>query len=217
MKQWFSRKMAIWLFLGGSIIGVFITFPPFRIVSLEENRNRLNEGVFDPLKFARQFWQNDLPSTFEKAFDAQQVLNVMRNNPKEARTRYGRVIGLGGPCYYYLNGAGTITAIEPRQIKVRLDVEDTGAEIILMTSMVFGNEILDATNIISRNQFQKTNDYNAVSAELNKIVETQLTEPFLQQIKLGETIHFIGCSTGMTDEDSLVPMRLVPVKLETIR
>lgn len=214
MKRWLSAKMSIWLFAGGLIIGLFIAFPPFRIVSLEESRKRLNSGNFDPLEFARQFWQNELPSAMEKAVDAQEVLNVIRSDPKKAKTLYGRVVGLDGPCYYLLRGTGTITAINPRHIEVSLDSENAGAEIILMTSMIFGNEVLDATNIISRSQFQKTNDYNAISAEINRMVETQIAEPFLKQEKPGETIHFIGCSTGITDEDIPVPMRLVPVKLE---
>ena len=84
--------------------------------------------------------------------------------------------------------------------------------------MIFGNEVLDATNIISRNQFKKTNDYNAVSAEINRMVQTQIAEPFLKQAKTGETIHFIGLAqTGIADEEPPVPMRLVPVKLEAIR
>lgn len=217
MKRWCTAKIAFSLIAGGLIIVLFFVFPPLKVVSLEEHKNRLTSGEFDPAAFARQFWQNDLPSTFKNAFDAQEVLNAVRNNPTDAKARYGRVVGLGGPCYYLLKGTGTITAIDPRQIEVSLDAEDTDAEIILITSMIFGNEVLDATNIISRNQFKKTNDYNAVSTEINKIVETQIAEPFLQQVKTGDTIHFIGCSTAVTDDDMPVPMRLVPVKLEVIR
>jgi predicted lipoprotein len=214
MKQWFSAKMITWMVAGGLIIGVSVMFPPFKIVSLEENRNRLNTGVFDPLVFARQFWQNELPQALKNAADAQEVLNAIRNNPVQAKSRYGRVIGLGGPCYYFLKGSGTITAIDTRQIKVSLDRQDSNDEIILLTSMIFGNEVLDATNIISRNQFKKINDYNAISTEINQMVEKQITEPFLKQAKTGDTIHFIGCSTAITDEDSAFPMQLVPVKLE---
>ena len=80
--------------------------------------------------------------------------------------------------------------------------------------MIFGNEVLDATHIIQRSQFQKTNDYNAVSAEINRMIEHEIAAPFLKDAEVGDTVHFIGCSTGLTDEDTLIPLRLVPVKLE---
>ena len=91
-----------------------------------------------------------------------------------------------------MKGTGTITAVNPRQIEVRLDSNNADAEIILMTSMIFGNEVLDATNIISRNQFNKTNDYNAISTEVNRIVEIQIAEPFRKLAKTGETIVISG-------------------------
>ena len=209
-----TSKQKCLLLLAGLIIVFFIFFPPFRIVSLEESKVLDLADVFDPVKYARQFWQEQLPLSYKNAYDAQEVLNAVKNDLKDAKERYGQTTGLGGPCHFLLQDTGTITSIETRQIEVSLSTQDNDNKIYLMTSMIFGNEVLNATNIISRSQFQKTNDYNAVSAEVNSIVEKELVKPFLSQVKIGDSISFIGCSEGITGSDSAVEFLLVPVKLE---
>ena len=104
MKRWLSAKRVPWLLGGGLLIGLFLVFPPFRVVSLEESRNRLNAGVFEPLAFARQFWQTKLPSAIKDAYEAQTIIAAICKDPAEAKARYGRVVGLGGPCHFLVKG-----------------------------------------------------------------------------------------------------------------
>lgn len=210
------KKPLLWLIAGCVIGGMLYAFPPFHIVPLDEARAKSQAQVFNANLFAVNFWQNQLTGSLDSAVEAREVLDAIRRDRQAAKNRYGRVVGLDGPHHYFLKGTGRIIAVHDRQVEISLNGNDTGRpDIILVTSMIFGNEILNATGLLNRSQFQRTNDYNAISAEVNKIVETQVVPPFLEKAKIGATVHFVGCSLKISDDDPTpIPMHLVPVKLE---
>lgn len=210
-----ALKILLW-FIAVCIIGIIlILFPPFHIVPLDQARTAAQSHAFNPSRFAADFWKNQLTKSFDKAFEAEEVLDAIRLDYQAARLRYARVVGLGGPGHYFLKGSGRIIAVHQREVEIALDGNNSDqADIILLTSMIFGNEVLNATGLISRSQFPKTNDYNAISAQVNNIVETQVAPPFLEKAKVGANVQFVGCSTQISDDDPVpIPMRLVPVKL----
>lgn len=195
---------------------LLLVFPPFHIVPLESAKEKAQSQAFNPAEFASRFWQEQLPSALDNAHEAETVLNAIRRDRTSAKARYGRVVGLDGPHYYFLKGTGKIAAIGEHQMQLTLVGSDSKqAEIVLVTSMIFGNEILNATGLVKHSQFKRTNEYNAVSAEVNEIVESELVPAFLEEAKVGSTVHFVGCSSKISDDDPMpIPMRLVPVKLE---
>jgi len=198
-------------------VGVLLlVFPPFHIVSLESAREKAQAQTFDPAEFALRFWKEQLPSTLDSAYEATAVLDAIRRDRASAKAQYGRVVGLDGPHHYFLQGTGRIVALGERQVELALSGNDSERpDIVLAVSMIFGNEILNATGLVKHSQFKRTNEYNAVSAEVNKGVESELVPAFLEKAKVGSTVHFIGCSSKISDDDPMpIPMRLVPVKLE---
>lgn len=210
-SKWVFRLAAC-----GIVGSLLLVFPPFHIVPLELAKEKAQAQVFDPAEFALRFWQEQLPSALDDAYEVETVLDAIRRDRASAKTRYGRVVGLDGPHYYFLKGTGKIVAIGERQVELTLAGSDgERAEIVLVTSMIFGNEILNATGLVKHSQFKRTNEYNAVSAEVNKIVESELVPAFFKEAKVGSTVYFVGCSSKISDDDPMpIPMRLVPVKLE---
>ena len=210
-SKWVFRLIAC-----GVVGGLLLAFPPFHVVSLELAKEEAQAQAFDPARFALQFWQEQLPSTFDNAYDAQVVLDAIRRDRKSAKARYGRVVGLSGPHHYYLKGSARIVAMSEREVELALGGNGSErADIVLAVSMIFGNEILNATGLVKHSQFKRTNEYNAVSAEVNKIVESELAPAFLEKAEIGATVQFVGCSSKISDDDPMpIPMRLVPVRLE---
>ena len=208
-SKWILRLAAC-----GVLGGLLLVFPPCRIVPLESAREKARAQVFDPAEYALRFWQDQLPSALDSAYEAVAVLDAIRRDRTSAQARYGRVVGLDGPHHYFLKGTGTIAALGERRVELTLaDSEQT--EIVLVTSMIFGNEILNATGLVKHSQFKRTNEYNAVSAEVNKIVESEVAPAFLEKAEIGATVQFVGCSSKISDDDPMpIPMRLVPVRLE---
>lgn len=211
-----SVKVLLWWIVICMIGGIVFIFPPFRIVPLDKARAKSQAQAFNAGRFAAQFWQSQLTGSLNTAFEAREVLEAIRRDRQSAKNRYGRIVGLGGPHHYFLKGTGRIIALREREAEINLDADNNSSpDIILMTSMIFGNEVLNATGLVNPSQFQRTNDYNAISAQVNRIVETQVVPPFLEKAKIGDTVRFIGCSVKVSDDDPVpIPMRLVPVKLE---
>ena len=209
--KWILRLIAC-----GVVGCLLLAFPPFHVVPLELAKERAQAQVFDPVRFALRFWQEQLPSTFDTAHEAQAVLDAIRRDRKSAKAQYGRVVGLGGPHHYLLKGTARIIAVTEREVELALVGNDSEQpDIVLAVSMIFGNEILNATGLVKHSQFKRTNEYNAISAEVNKIVESELAPAFLKEAKVGSTVSFVGCSSKISDDDPMpIPMRLVPVKLE---
>lgn len=210
------KKPLLWLIAGCVIGGMLYVFPPFHIVPLDEARAKSQAKVFNASSFAVNFWHNQLTGSLDSAIEAREVLDAIGRDRQAAKNRYGQVVGLDGPHHYFLKGTGRIITVHDRQVEISLNGNDTGRpDIILVTSMIFGNEVLNATGLLSRSQFQRTNDYNAISAEVNRIVETQVVPPFLEKAEIGATVHFVGCSLKICDDDPTpIPIHLVPVKLE---
>lgn len=211
-----TKTLLRWLMAAAIISGILILFPPFHIVPLDQVRAAAQSRAFNPSQFASEFLKNQLTVSLNNAFEARDVLDAIRLDHQSAKTRYARIVGLGGPGHYFLKGTGRIIALSQREVEISLNGNDSGqADIVLLTSMIFGNEVLNATGLVSRSQFPRTNDYNAISAQVNTIVETQIVPPFLEKAKIGAKVHFVGCSTQISDDDPMpIPMRLVPVKLE---
>jgi predicted lipoprotein len=216
MTAFASPKWAPWAGVCVASAILMIAFPPFRIVSLDEARKQAEAEAFNPKLFAADFWDNKLTKAFDQATTASVVLNTLRRDRKEAKEKYARVVGLGGPHHFFLSGSGKVVAIEERHIDIDLGKGAAGeAEVILATSHIFGNEVLNATGLISRSQFPRTNDYNEVSAEVNRIVVEQVVPAAIEQVRVGATVRFVGCSVQIADDDPLpIPMRLVPVSIE---
>jgi predicted lipoprotein len=216
MTEPVRSKWILRLVVCGVVGCLLLVFPPFHIVPLEAAKEKAQTQAFDPAEFARRFWQEQLPSALGSAHEATAVLDAIRRDRTSAKARYGRVVGLDGPHHYFLKGTGKIVALGERQVELTLAGGDSErAEIVLVTSMIFGNEILNATGLVKHSQFKRTNEYNAVSAEVNKIVESELAPAFLKEAKVGSIVRFVGCSAKISDDDPMpIPMRLVPVKLE---
>lgn len=196
--------------------GLLLAFPPFRIVSLDEAKKNAQTQAFNPRQYAVKFWQNQLVKSFDDAFEAKTVLDAIGQDRKAAKEKYARVVGLGGPHHYYLKGTGKVIAVGETEVELTLVGNDgNDVDVILVISLIFGNEVLNATGLVSRSQFQRTNDFNAISAEVNKIVETEIAPEFLKKAEVGSIVHFVGCSVKTSDDDPIpIPMQLVPVKLE---
>jgi len=206
------KPLILWLSAGGIVAVALVIFPPFRIVCLSETRQAVK--TFDPSEYAADFWQNKLTASFASASDAAEVLQAIRSDRRAAKERYGRVVGAGGPHHYYVRGSGRIIAIRDRYVDLAL-TDEGEIDLVLMIAKIVGNEVLNATAIVTPSQFARTSDYNGVSAAINQIVEGDLVPAFLAKANVGDKLHFVGCSKRVQDDDPVpVPLQVVPVKLE---
>ena len=67
--------------------------------------------MFNAAEYARDFWENQLFSVFDKAVDAEELIELFNTNMNEAIRRYGKAPGVSRTYAYLIRGNGKILTI----------------------------------------------------------------------------------------------------------
>ena len=206
------------LILGFVIACVLLTwvFPLFRIVPLGQVALAKSAERFNAESFTKEFWTKQLVPTFEQATDATELLASIKTDPTEARQNFGRSVGIGRVYFYFFRGEGTILAVEKSGIRVSCVAPDDETDLLLKTGLLFGNTIRDATGQLLAGDFANSQDFNAVSKELNGIVEKQVQPDLRDHAKVGGKIRFVGCAEvrQSSSDNKLLPLTTIPLQVE---
>ncbi len=213
-RPWAAFALAA---LGLGLLGVY---PPFRVVSKRAaggSRDPAGATVstapaamFAPAAFAETLWTTQLLPAAERAPDVGPILDALRRNPAAALQTHARRVGLGNAAYYFARGTGRITAVERGRVLVELG----GATVAVRTGPVFGNALRDGCGLLDVNQVPGLAEFNALSAELNRLVE-QRVQPGLQAATVGATLAFAGAAEAPEALPASGPvLTFIPVRAE---
>jgi predicted lipoprotein len=191
----------------------FWRFPLVHVVSLQDVRAARQQDSFNAEQFVREFWSERLTPSLERAADAAAVLTVARQNPRQVRQQFGRSVGIGRAAFYMLRGRGTIVSIDEKDVAVSLDTETGPPEVLLHTGLLFGNVARDATGLIDSSDFSDSQEFNDVSTELNRFIETQIIATLKEQAQVGRRLRFVGCAEVLSESDWR-PLQVVPLAVE---
>lgn len=200
-----------WIVVGVLVVGLFVVWPPFRIAS--KSAAAATDGTtaaFDAAAFAGEFWSEDLLPAISTATGAGPLLVALRADPAATAKAHAHRPGLGSAAYYFAHGTGRIAAVERSRLLVEID----GAIVAIRTGPVFGNAVRDGTGLLDVNQVPGLAEFNALSAEVNRLVETQV-QPSLKDAAVGATLTFAGCAEA---PETLPPngplLTFIPVQAE---
>jgi len=169
--------------------------------------------ALDAPAVARAFWDQKLLPATADAVPIAELLTVLVRDPVVARQRFGRALGLSSTFCFFVKGSGQIAALDNEGISVTLDDVPAGTGVRLPTGPVFGNTVRDATGLLDVNEFPNSQDFNAVSAELNHIVESQVLPGLRNQAAVGREIRFAGC-LELGEGQAPRILRIIPVYVE---
>lgn len=186
--------------------------PLFHVVPLDKRQAEKKQAAFSAVEYAQDFWTRMLPSALENANDAVAVLAAARQDPQAARKQYGRSVGLGRTSIYFLRGNGTIVAVDKQGVGVSLQSATGPPDLVLQTGLLFGNAVRDSTGLISPSDFPNSQNYNDLSNELNRTVETLVLPALKQQAEVGRQVQFVGCAEVLSDGD-WKPLKLIPLEV----
>jgi predicted lipoprotein len=195
-------------------------FPLFRVVSLKTQTAAAATAAasapaaFDPVTAAAKFWKTDLPSAIPRAVELKALAPAIRANAESAKSKYAPAAGLG-TAYYFVRGSGKVVARERNTLRLALD--DTSSEIVtLRIGPIFGNTVRDGCGLLDVNSFPGLQEFNALSAELNSVVEKNVLPLLREQAVVGATVHFVGCAEAPESAaDAGEPLlMIVPVQAE---
>ena len=199
----------------GLIVAAGLTwvFPLFHVVSLEQAAAAKGAN-FDAATFIREFWDKQLVPSFEQANDAVEVLTAVKADPETASKTFGKAVGIGRVYFYFLRGEGMIVAVEKNGVAISLIAPDDEPDVVLKTGLLFGNAIRDATGRLQASDYANSQDYNAISKELNRIVEQEVQPTLKQDARVGRKIRFVACAEVRASSKQLLPLTMVPLQVE---
>lgn len=172
-------------------------FPLFHIVTLtpaapSETSASAVPGVFNPVAKAADIWTHDLPAATEKATDLAQLSSLLRAQPDEAKKQFAKSSGLGA-AYFFVRGSGKVAKRERNVLHVAIDGAP-GEIVALRIGPIFGNTVRDGCGFLDLNNFPGLTEFNALSSELNALVEKNILPSLREGAVEGTGITFTGCA-----------------------
>jgi len=171
------------------LVAVFVAYPPFHVVSRQVSAAP-GESNFNAVSFAGKFWDERLLPAAPRAVPLKELLPDFQENPAAASKTHGHAVGMGNASYYFAQGTGRITAIE----RSRILIEVEGRIVALRIGPVFGNAVRDGSGLLDVNQVPGLAEFNAVSAELNRLVEDRVLPKLRADLSVGRQLRFAGCA-----------------------
>jgi predicted lipoprotein len=188
--------------------------PLFHVVPLDEARQRSEGKAIDPAALVDRFWAERWTSGAARAVDAVDLMTAVQQDRTSARRTHGRRVGVGGASYYLVAGTGRVTSVEKDSVRLSLRDGQRQIEVALETGNIFGNAVRDGTGLWNVNDFPNSQDFNALSSELNQRIEQQVLPALRKKATVGAMVRFVGCAEIMDEETDLHPLRIVPFIVE---
>jgi predicted lipoprotein len=214
-----SRRLPPWPAIAAAVLflGVLVAFPPFHVVSLKSGA--APGGVpgapvaFDAAAFSAGFWTGQLQPAAAGAAELKPILVQLRGDPAAAAKTHGRQVGLGGPVYFFARATGRVVAVERSRMLVAVDGLD-GATVALRTGPVFGNTVRDGCGLLEVNRVPGLQEFNAISAELNRLVEERVQPALKSGLIVGTRLAFAGCAEAPERVGDGPLLNFIPVQAE---
>jgi predicted lipoprotein len=209
-----QRRLITWSAVAASLAIALYFFPLFHIVPLNQTEQRAADAAFDPVAFVDRFWTERLIPGATRAVDAGELVAAVARDRQSARRTHGRSVGLGGVYYYFVAGTGRVVSIEKDSVGLSLRDDQPEVHVSLATGNIFGNVVRDGTGLLDVNDFANSQDFNALSSELNRRIEKQVLPALRKRAAVGVQVQFVGCTEIIDEETDLLPLRVVPFVAE---
>jgi len=199
-----KRKHAVYIigiaFLA-LVVGRALEFRP-----LDDKRAEERTARFSPAEYARDFWDNRLPTALGSPLAAEELIRLFNTDMKAAIAK-GRTLGESRVHAYLLGGRGRIMAVQKEGLLVNALADDSKPQILLCTgAYIAGNAVRDASGLVDVSDFSDTMKFNRISAEINRIVVQEVIAPFLGRTpQAGMSVRFIGAAEVAEDATEKTP------------
>ena len=207
-----NGRWGIRMAIAAAIAGLLYFLPLFRIVPLNQAEQLATSKAtgFEPASFVEKFWTEHLVPAATKAVEASKLIGEIRLDHRSARKTYGRSLGLSDTYFYFLAGTGSVVSVEENSLGLSIEEGVTHVQVWLETGIIFGNAVRDGTGLLDVNEFTNSQDFNAISTEINRRIETDVLPTLRKNATVGTTIRFAGCAQVTDELTDLSPLRVVP-------
>ncbi len=215
-------------------IAAFLLHSGVYFEDLSKVRQLRQQKAFDPAKYARDFWDNQLAGVLDRAVDVEELIELFNTNMAEAVKRYGKAPGVSRVYAYLLTGEGKIVAVGEDGFQVSVREPADNPDLFIAAGLYIpGNAVRDASGLVDVSKFSDTMKFNEISGEINKIVVKEVIKPFMDQgSKVSTTVKFYGATQVAQDateehlfgemiendgsEKEFQLVTIVPIRLELV-
>jgi predicted lipoprotein len=193
--------------------GLLWFFPLFHIERLDSPTSVRGVPKSNPKEFAASFWAEKAVPSFEKVPDASHLIALLHNNRQTANQQFGRKVGVSRSTLFVMRGEGTVVEKDKKGVSVALESGTEGADIMLQTGLLFGNTVRDATGLLDASEFEDSQQFNEVSAELNRLIEESVISALKEKAVNGRRIEFVGCVEIHDNDEIAKPLSVIPMQV----
>ncbi|MBE2215633.1 MAG: DUF2291 family protein [Opitutaceae bacterium] len=211
-----------WLAPALVVIVLFVVYPPLHVSRLGPDGRPVGTSgdaaaPFDAAAFTTTFWTERLQPAATQAPALAPIALAVRADPMAAARTYGHKVGEGTTWYYFARGSGRVTAVERSRLLVEVDGAP-GLIVAVRTGPVFGNAVRDGCGLLELNRVPGLAEFNAVSAEINRLVEERVQPSLKAGIEVGVRLTFAGCVEAPESVPTNGPLLVfIPVQAEVVR
>ena len=197
----------------GFILVIAVAYNSVYFKKLDEVKAAASKD-FDAKAYARKYFDGKLLPALSNATELNQLLALLQQDKEKTFDKYSHALGIGNIRYFLVKGEGEIVSINENDITISLKADSSKKDVQIATEFVFGNAIRDASGLIDINDFKNTMDFNNVSAELNKIVRSDVLPAFKTAAKKGQVVQFAGAVELNRAHLNVQQIEVVPVSLK---
>ncbi len=196
------------------LLSLLLWFVPLvRVGPIAADGSAAAAGRFDAVQYADRLWTDAMTPQFPRAHDAAEALSAISADGEASRKAIGRTIGVSRGFLVFLRGTGRIVEVGRSGVSLSLDNGDT-ADIELQTGPIFGNAVRDAPGIVDASELANSQEFNTLSAELNRLAELRAARPLAAGAAPGKQVRFVCCAEIKDPQRFTRPLKAAPVSIE---
>ncbi len=195
------------------LLAAFLAYKSVYFRKLDAIPATVNANL-DPSAYAKEFWANKLPRYIDSAMDMGTFFSMLEKDAAGLVAKYSHTQGIGNTAYFLVQGDADIVKMEGDDVKLSLTGTNPPVSFKLNCGNYFGNGVRDVSGTISMGDFKNTMEFNDVSAALNKIVRTEIVEPFRSKAAAAKRIQFTGCVELIKDQPSSKDISVLPLRIK---
>ena len=216
-----------------AILGL-VLYHSFYLENLDNRKTTLSNQTFNVEEYVWDFWRKLLPKQ-DKVPAATEILSVLhRDIPGAIRQYATQTKDVSSTHFFLLKGCGKAVVVTPEGVSLSLEDADgkvvgkvgvgaasevegeIGGErrIILVTDLIFGNTVRNASGLVDSDQFPDSMDYNRVSEAINAKIMNDVIPVFRDEVKKGSMVVFFGAAQVFENDPQIRPWKVIPIQVE---
>lgn len=176
-------------------------------------KKEITEANLNPAEFAQKFWIEKFTPFCIRAVEVNSFKKMLKEDTEKVFKELASMARIGSSSCFLIKGEGNIISVSENNVIVAAKSGAEVSEVRLTTGLYFGNAVRDVSGLIKMGDLANTIEYNSISSELNKIVQSEIISPLKAKAKKGETIHFIGCAEINREQIDVNSIQLLPVQI----